>query len=620
MIQKWRLGRFPAFGSVPFATLDDYGDKLGGPNKFGGAPEGSTGDGGGHIPVVPPGVFFGGSLHRLPPQLTQQRTTSAGSSSSSGCSSTTCCDLLDLAAAAQQHAALLAHQHRQFQVAGVVPGSAVLSAAELVQLAQAGFSGTLFNTFQLLFKDYLLSNIIKFSDMAAVSMPHHPGVAGGPPMAMKQKAVSNPAQMLPTNPQASASHVSNAILTAAQPFYQAAPQPDAQPDRPIGYGAFGVVWSVTDPRTGKRVALKKMPNVFQNLASCKRVFREVKMLSSFKHDNVLSLCDILQPANPHFFQELYVLTELMQSDLHKIIVSPQPLTTDHVKVFVYQILRGLKYLHSANILHRDIKPGNLLVNSNCILKICDFGLARIWDSRDRQNMTHEVVTQYYRAPELLMGARRYTGAIDVWSVGCIFAELLQRRILFQAQGPIEQLNLIIDLLGTPQADEMRYACDSARNHVMRLPPRHSQATSRFYQLNSQMTDQAVELLRMMLIFDPDKRATVEQALSHPYLEEGRLRFHSCMCTCCYNDQNGSRIMTQHLDPIHEQPFDPKWEKELARYSMFELRDKMYKFVTNRNPLNGIPLCINPNSAAYKNFANSSVAQASELPPTPTQWE
>lgn len=103
----------------------------------------------------------------------------------------------------------------------------------------------------------------------------------------------------------------------------------------------------------------------------------------------------------------YVLTELMQSDLHKIIVSPQPLSADHVKVFVYQILRGLKYLHSANVLHRDIKPGNLLVNSNCILKICDFGLARIWDRNDQQNMTHEVVTQYYRAPELLMGAKRY---------------------------------------------------------------------------------------------------------------------------------------------------------------------------------------------------------------------
>ncbi|KAK7477448.1 hypothetical protein BaRGS_00031350, partial [Batillaria attramentaria] len=142
----------------------------------------------------------------------------------------------------------------------------------------------------------------------------------------------------------------------------------AQPDRAVGYGAFGVVWAVTDPRDGKRVALKKMPNVFQNLISCKRVYRELRMLSTFRHQNVLSLYDIVQPDHIDLFNEIYVLTELMQSDLHKIIVSPQPLTSDHVKVFLYQILRGLKYLHSANVLHRDIKPGNLLVNSNCCLK------------------------------------------------------------------------------------------------------------------------------------------------------------------------------------------------------------------------------------------------------------
>lgn len=210
-------------------------------------------------------------------------------------------------------------------------------------------------------------------------------------------------------------------------------------DRPIGYGAFGVVWSVTDPRDGKRVALKKMPNVFQNLVSSKRVYREIKMLCFFKHENVLSALDILQPPHIDFFQEIYVITELMQSDLHKIIVSSQPLTSDHVKVFLYQILRGLKYLHSARILHRDIKPGNLLVNSNCLLKICDFGLARVDETSRSRHMTQEVVTQYYRAPELLMGARHYNYSIDMWSVGCIFAELLGRRILFQAQTPIQQV-------------------------------------------------------------------------------------------------------------------------------------------------------------------------------------
>lgn len=179
----------------------------------------------------------------------------------------------------------------------------------------------------------------------------------------------------------SSSGNNNAIIKTAHPYYNnsnssnnnGVNMQDIQIDRPIGYGAFGVVWAVTDPRDNKRVALKKMPNVFQNLVSAKRVYREVKMLCFFHHENIVSALDLLQPPHIDFFQEIYVITELMQSDLHKIIVSNQPLTADHVKIFLYQILRGLKYLHSANILHRDVKPGNLLVNSNCLLKICDFG-------------------------------------------------------------------------------------------------------------------------------------------------------------------------------------------------------------------------------------------------------
>lgn len=207
-----------------------------------------------------------------------------------------------------------------------------------------------------------------------------------------------------------------------------------------------------------------------------------------------------------------MITELLQSDLHKIIVSPQHLSADHIKVFLYQILRGLKYLHSARILHRDIKPGNLLVNSNCVLKICDFGLARVEEPDQNKHMTQEVVTQYYRAPEILMGARHYSSAVDVWSVGCIFGELLGRRILFQAQNPVQQLELITELLGTPAVDDMRHACEGARTHMLRRAPKPP-SFSVLYTLSSHATHEAVHLLCQMLVFDPVRDSDYSCSLS-----------------------------------------------------------------------------------------------------------
>ncbi|XP_007573469.1 serine/threonine-protein kinase NLK isoform X4 [Poecilia formosa] len=393
-------------------------------------------------------------------------------------------------------------------------------------------------------------------------------------------------------------------------------QLDIEPDRPIGYGAFGVVWSVTDPRDGKRVALKKMPNVFQNLVSCKRVFRELKMLCFFKHENVLSALDILQPPHIDYFEEIYVVTELMQSDLHKIIVSPQPLSSDHAKVFLYQILRGLKYLHSAGILHRDIKPGNLLVNSNCVLKICDFGLARVEELDESRHMTQEVVTQYYRAPEILMGSRHYSNSIDIWSVGCIFAELLGRRILFQAQSPIQQLDLITDLLGTPSMEAMRTACEGARAHILRGT--HKQPSLPvLYTLSSQATHEAVHLLCRMLVFDPSKRISAKDALAHPYLDEGRLRYHTCMCKCCYTTSSG-RVYTSDFEPVTNSKFDDGFEKNLT--SVRQVKEIIHQFILEQQKGSRVPLCINPQSAAFKSFISSTVAQPSEMPPSPLVWE
>merc|ERR1711871_1024485 len=118
------------------------------------------------------------------------------------------------------------------------------------------------------------------------------------------------------------------------------------------------------------------------------------------------------------FSDAYIITDLMESDLDRIISSSQPLTEQHFQYFLYQILRGLKYIHSANVLHRDLKPSNLLVNSNCDLAICDFGLARGINANADDTLTEYVVTRWYRAPELLTDNRTYGSAVDVWSVGC----------------------------------------------------------------------------------------------------------------------------------------------------------------------------------------------------------
>ena len=233
-------------------------------------------------------------------------------------------------------------------------------------------------------------------------------------------------------------------------------------------------------------------------------------------------------------------------------------------------------------------------------------------------MTQEVVTQYYRAPEILMGAKHYTNAIDLWSVGCIFGELLGRRILFQAQSPIQQLELITDLLGTPSPTDMRYACDAAKRHMAQRTPK-APSVSMLYSLSTSATHEAVHLLYQMLTLDPEKRVTVHEALNHPYLDEGRLRYHSCMCSCCATNAAGMRQYVRDFEPAAERTFDDAWEKELTCVS--KVKDKLHRFIGEQISSNRVvPLCINPSSAAFKSFASSTVAHPSELPPSPHHWE
>ena len=215
----------------------------------------------------------------------------------------------------------------------------------------------------------------------------------------------------------------------------------------VGQGAYGLVCSGRNVDTNKLVAIKKISMAFEDTVDCKRLLREIKILQHFKHDNVLGLLDILPPGKDgsEEWKDVYIVSELMDTDLHYIIHSKQQLTDEHFKYFLYQILRGVHAIHTAHVLHCDLKPSNLLVNKNCDLKICDFGLAR---GIDEEPPDEDVVNRWYRAPELLVGYHQsYTTAIDVWAVGCIFAEMLGRKALFPGRDYLHQLRLIIDHLG-----------------------------------------------------------------------------------------------------------------------------------------------------------------------------
>mmetsp|Transcript_13398 Transcript_13398/g.43942 ORF Transcript_13398/g.43942 Transcript_13398/m.43942 type:complete len:403 (-) Transcript_13398:49-1257(-) len=289
--------------------------------------------------------------------------------------------------------------------------------------------------------------------------------------------------------------------------------------RPIGGGSYGVVCSADDTATGRRVAIKKIANVFSDLVDAKRILREIKLLRHFgSHENIVQVKDIITvPPNTIDFSDVYIVTNLMESDLDRIITSRQTLTNQHHQYFLYQILRGLKYIHSASVLHRDLKPSNLLVNSNCDLAICDFGLARGFDD-DAGKLTEYVVTRWYRAPELLCETKDYDEAIDVWSVGCIFAEMLRRKPFFRGDTPQHQLETIVSVLGKPGDGALeKIQHEAARKAIFAGAECEPYPFASYFPRDTSPT--ALDLLAKMLVFDPAARATVDAALEHPYLSE-----------------------------------------------------------------------------------------------------
>ncbi|CAG01722.1 unnamed protein product, partial [Tetraodon nigroviridis] len=292
----------------------------------------------------------------------------------------------------------------------------------------------------------------------------------------------------------------------------------------IGTGAYGSVCSAINERTKEKVAIKKLHRPFQSEIFAKRAYRELRLLKHMKHENVsrwrqrqvsqvIGLIDVFTPASGlDEMQDFYLVMPYMFTDLSKV---RGPLSEDKVQFLIYQTLCGLRYIHKSGIIHRDLKPGNLAVNQDCELKILDFGLARSADAE----MTGYVVTRWYRAPEVILNWMHYTQTVDIWSVGCIMAEMINGKTLFKGKDYMDQLTQIMKVTGVP-GPEFVQKLDSieAKNYVKALPryPRKDFST-----LFPKASANGIDLLEKMLVLDGDERLTADLALEHPYFDSLR---------------------------------------------------------------------------------------------------
>ncbi|KAF4671630.1 hypothetical protein FOL46_000127 [Perkinsus olseni] len=309
----------------------------------------------------------------------------------------------------------------------------------------------------------------------------------------------------------------------------------------LGQGAYGIVMAADDGDTGKAVAIKVIENAFAHIAFTKRTLRELKILRHLHHENILGINSIMTHGGVEGFMHVFVVTDLFETDLGAILKTSQMLTMEQCVFFLYQVLRGVKYFHSAGVVHRDLKPRNLLVNFNCDLKICDFGLSKlILEDRDgfeKVPMTaRSMCTRWYRSPEISCDCKDYGKPVDMWSVGCIFAEILTKKPLLPGESNSHQLELTLELTGVPSEDTIRKIGNDKLLELIRETDEDweepinlmeifldslvklDEANADHYSYGSEEYPAEVDIIDKLLKFDPDDRLTVQQALQHRLLK------------------------------------------------------------------------------------------------------
>lgn len=326
----------------------------------------------------------------------------------------------------------------------------------------------------------------------------------------------------------------------------------------LGKGAYGIVWKAIDKKTKETVALKKIFDAFQNATDAQRTFREIMFLQEMNnHENIIRLLNVLKADND---RDIYLVFEYMETDLHAVIRA-NILEEVHKQYIMYQIFRSLKFMHSAQLLHRDIKPSNVLLNSECQVKMADFGLARsvaqLQTEEGNPVLTDYVATRWYRAPEILLSSHRYTYGVDMWACGCILGELINGKPIFPGTSTMNQLDRILEVTGRPSPEDI----DSIQSPfaATMLESMRAPATPRLEATFPSASPEALDLLRRLLHFNPDKRISPEEALRHPYCAQ----FHN-----------------PHDEPIAPGtitiPIDDN-----TKYSISEYRDRLYLEIVKR---------------------------------------
>jgi mitogen-activated protein kinase 15 len=274
----------------------------------------------------------------------------------------------------------------------------------------------------------------------------------------------------------------------------------------LGKGAYGIVWKVIDKKRKKVYALKKVFDAFQNLTDAQRTFREVMFLQSIKHPNIVRITRLFKSDKT---RDIYIVFQFMETDLHAVIRAGI-LEEYHKQYIIYQILKALVFIHSGKLIHRDLKPSNILINSDCSVKVSDFGLARNLYSADEEEdeannlvLSEYVATRWYRAPEILLGSTKYNEAVDMWSLGCILGELIIGRAIFPGTSTLNQLERILELTGKPRVEELENIDSALAISILNsIKPSKKRNFNTFF---PNASEDALDLLKRLLMFNPEMR-------------------------------------------------------------------------------------------------------------------